>query len=54
MVEWTNDQRSGSIEHAALKRRCTTDDIAEVILFLGFSAAMVTGQTVVVDGGLTL
>jgi 3-oxoacyl-[acyl-carrier protein] reductase len=54
MVEWTNEQRSTSIERAALKRRCTTDDIAEVILFLGFGAAMVTGQTVVVDGGLTL
>jgi len=25
-----------------------------VIVFLGFGAAMVTGQTVVVDGGLTL
>jgi 3-oxoacyl-[acyl-carrier protein] reductase len=54
MVEWTNEQRSNSIESAVLKRRCTTDDIAEVILFLGFGAAMVTGQTVVVDGGLTL
>jgi 3-oxoacyl-[acyl-carrier protein] reductase len=54
MVEWTNEQRSQSVERAALKRRCTTDDIAEVILFLGFGAAMVTGQTIVVDGGLTL
>jgi 3-oxoacyl-[acyl-carrier protein] reductase len=54
MVEWTNEQRSTSIERAVLKRRCTPDDIAEVILFLGFGAAMVTGQTVVVDGGLTL
>jgi hypothetical protein len=25
-----------------------------VILFLGFGAAMVTGQTITVDGGLTL
>jgi 3-oxoacyl-[acyl-carrier protein] reductase len=54
MVEWTPEQRKDSIEQAALKRRCTTDDIAEVIVFLGFGAAMVTGQTVVVDGGLTL
>lgn len=54
MVEWTDDQRRASIENALLKRRCTTDDIAEVIVFLGFGAAMVTGQTVVVDGGLTL
>ena len=41
-------------EKAVLKRRCTPEDIAEVIVFLGFGAAMVTGQTVVVDGGLTL
>jgi 3-oxoacyl-[acyl-carrier protein] reductase len=54
MVEWTDEQRRQSIEGAMLKRRCTPDDIAEVIVFLGFGAAMVTGQTVVVDGGLTL
>ena len=54
MVEWTEEQRRSSAESAALKRRCTPDDIAEVIVFLGFGAAMVTGQTIVVDGGLTL
>jgi len=54
MVEWTDEQRLASVENALLKRRCTTDDIAEVIVFLGFGAAMVTGQTIVVDGGLTL
>lgn len=54
MVEWTDEQRRSSIEGAALKRRCTTADIAEVIVFLGFGAAMVTGQTIVIDGGLTL
>jgi 3-oxoacyl-[acyl-carrier protein] reductase len=54
MVEWTDEQRRASIEGATLKRRCTPDDIAEVIVFLGFGAAMVTGQTIVIDGGLTL
>jgi 3-oxoacyl-[acyl-carrier protein] reductase len=54
MVEWTEEQRRSSIEGATLKRRCTPDDIAEVIIFLGFGAAMVTGQTVIIDGGLTL
>jgi len=54
IVEWTDEQRRSSIQNAALKRRCTTDDIAEVIVFLGFGAAMVTGQTIVIDGGLTL
>jgi 3-oxoacyl-[acyl-carrier protein] reductase len=54
MVEWTDEQRRASIDNALLKRRCTPEDIAEVIVFLGFGAAMVTGQTVIVDGGLTL
>jgi 3-oxoacyl-[acyl-carrier protein] reductase len=54
MVEWTNAQVAAMSEGALLKRRCTPDDIAEVIVFLGFGASMVTGQTVTVDGGLTL
>jgi 3-oxoacyl-[acyl-carrier protein] reductase len=54
MVEWSNEERQLSIEHALLKRRCQPEDLAEVILFLGFGAAMVTGQTITVDGGLTL
>ncbi len=44
----------GQTQRALLKRRCTGDDIAEVIVFLGFAAAMITGQTVIVDGGITL
>ncbi|MDE2006415.1 MAG: SDR family oxidoreductase [Rhodospirillales bacterium] len=54
MVDWTEEERRRSIESAALKRRCRPEDLAEVVLFLGFGAAMVTGQTIVVDGGLTL
>ncbi len=54
MVEWSNQERAMSIEAAALKRRCTTDDIADVVLFLLVGAGAVTGQTVVVDAGLTL
>lgn len=53
-IEWTNEQRASSIENAVMKRRCTPEDIAEAVLFLGFSAPMITGQTLVVDGGLTL
>ncbi len=54
MVEWTEDERRQSIERALLKRRCQPQDLAEVVLFLGFGASMVTGQTIVVDGGLSL
>lgn len=53
-IEWTEAQRRSSIENAPLGRRCTPDDIAEAIVFLGCAASMVTGQTLVVDGGLTL
>lgn len=54
MIEWTNEQRATSIDQAALKRRCEPEDLAEVMVFLLAGAAMVTGQTIVVDGGLTL
>jgi 3-oxoacyl-[acyl-carrier protein] reductase len=53
MIEWTEAERRSSIENALLRRRCAPEDIAEVIVFLLAGAAMVTGQTVVVDGGLT-
>ncbi|MGG4606313.1 SDR family NAD(P)-dependent oxidoreductase [Paenalcaligenes sp. Me131] len=53
-IEWTDEQRLSSIEATPLKRRCTTDEIAESIVYLGFSAPMITGQTLVIDGGLIL
>ena len=53
-IEWSEEQVRSAIEGAVLKRRCTAQDIAESIVFLGCGAPMVTGQTLVVDGGLTL
>lgn len=53
-IEWTDEHRRSSIERAALKRRCTPEDLADTIVYLGFGAPMITGQTIVVDGGLTL
>jgi 3-oxoacyl-[acyl-carrier protein] reductase len=52
--EWPADRKAQSIERTPLKRACQPEDIAEVIFFLCAGAAMVTGQTVIVDGGLTL
>ena len=48
------DRKRATVERTPLKRACTPEDIAEVIFFLCAGAAMVTGQTVIVDGGLTL
>lgn len=53
-IEWGEERKRQSADKALLKRRCTPEDIAEVIVFLGFGGGMVTGQTLVVDGGLTL
>ncbi|MGY4498007.1 3-oxoacyl-[acyl-carrier protein] reductase [Bradyrhizobium sp. GM24.11] len=53
-IEWTEAQRQSSIERTPLRRRCVPEDIAETIVYLGFGAPMITGQTIVIDGGLTL
>ncbi|NPD17438.1 SDR family oxidoreductase [Xinfangfangia sp. D13-10-4-6] len=53
-IEWTEEQRRASIQRTPLGRRCTPEDIAESIVYLGFGAPMVTGQTLVIDGGLIL
>jgi len=52
--DWPSDRKIQSIERTPLKRACKPEDIAEVIFFLCAGAAMVTGQTIIVDGGLTL
>jgi len=52
--DWPEERKMESIEKAVLKRRCEPEDIAEVVLFLCAGAGMITGQTIIVDGGLTL
>lgn len=52
--EWPADRKAESIARTPLKRACKPEDIAEVIFFLCAGAGMVTGQTIIVDGGLTL
>ncbi|MSP84157.1 MAG: SDR family oxidoreductase [Alphaproteobacteria bacterium] len=48
---WPKAWRDQAIEAALLKRTCAPEDIAEVMLFLCAGARMVTGRTIVVDGG---
>jgi len=52
--EWPADRKAQSVERTPLKRACKPEDIAETIFFLCAGAAMITGQTIIVDGGLTL
>ena len=53
-IEWTNQQREHQVERSLLKRIGTPADYAQVIMFLAFGTQIITGETVVVDAGLTL
>jgi 3-oxoacyl-[acyl-carrier protein] reductase len=52
--EWPQERKSAYTERTMLGRAALPQDIAEVIFFLCTSAAMVTGQTLAVDGGRIL
>ncbi|HEX5454699.1 MAG TPA: SDR family NAD(P)-dependent oxidoreductase [Stellaceae bacterium] len=52
--DWPPERKLQSIDKTPMKRACTPQDIAEVVFFLCAGAAMITGQTIIVDGGLTL
>jgi 3-oxoacyl-[acyl-carrier protein] reductase len=52
--DWPADRKVESIERTPLKRACTPEDIAGTIFFLCAGTSMITGQTIIVDGGLTL
>jgi 3-oxoacyl-[acyl-carrier protein] reductase len=50
--DWPEEMKRATIARTPLQRACLPADIAETILFFAAGAAMVTGQTLVVDGGL--
>ena len=52
--DWPADRKVASVDRTPLKRACTPHDIAETAFFLLAGNSMITGQTVIVDGGLTL
>lgn len=52
--DWPEARKRAAAERALLKRRCTAEDIAEAIVWLATTPAPITGQTLVVDAGLTL
>jgi 3-oxoacyl-[acyl-carrier protein] reductase len=51
---WPNEAKQSAADRAVLKRICTAQDIADVIVFLCVGTSMITGQTIVVDGGFSL
>lgn len=51
---WPTERVERTVERTLLKRACTPDDIAGAILFLATGTTMITGQTLIVDGGFGL
>jgi 3-oxoacyl-[acyl-carrier protein] reductase len=50
----TDENRQRILKRTPIGRLATVDDIADVVLFLASpSASVITGQTIVVDGGIT-
>jgi 3-oxoacyl-[acyl-carrier protein] reductase len=53
-IEWTPEQRRQHVEHSLLKKISAPEDLGDAVLFLAFGNEMITGQTIVVDAGLSL
>ncbi len=53
-IEWSDERRKNTIAATPLQRWCTPDDVAELIVYLGFGGRMITGQTVIIDGGISI
>ena len=53
-IEWTEQQRKSQVEKSLLKKIGKPSDYADAILFLAFGTDFITGETIVVDAGLTL
>jgi 3-oxoacyl-[acyl-carrier protein] reductase len=50
---WSPEFKAAMIAKTPLGRMCTPEDIADAILFLVAGSPMVTGHTLVVDGGVS-
>ena len=49
---WPAERKQASIDATLLRRAATPEDIAEAMLFLAAGAGYMTGQTLVLDGGV--
>jgi 3-oxoacyl-[acyl-carrier protein] reductase len=50
---WSAQRKQNSIDKTPLRRMVKPEDIAEGIFFLSAGGAMITGHTLVIDGGLS-
>lgn len=53
-IEWSEERRQATIAATPMKRLATPAEVAELIVYLGFAAKMTTGQTIAIDGGISI
>lgn len=53
-ADWPQERKQMALDKSLIKRHVQPEDVAELITFLLTGAAMITGQTIVIDGGMTV
>lgn len=53
-ANWPAERKQMVLDKSLIKRHVQPEDVAELITFLLTGAAMITGQTIVIDGGMTV
>lgn len=51
-ADWPEERKQAALDKSLIKRHVQPEDVAELITFLLTGAAMITGQTIVIDGGM--
>ncbi|MCJ7870943.1 SDR family oxidoreductase [Phaeobacter sp. J2-8] len=51
---WPQERKDAALSKMLIKRHVQAEDVAQTIVYLLTGAPMITGQTIVVDGGMTV
>ena len=53
-ADWPEERKQMALNKSLIKRHVRPEDVAELITFLLTGAGMITGQTIIIDGGMTV
>lgn len=53
-ADWPEERKRMALNKMLIKRHVQAEDVAQTIVFLLTGAPMITGQTIVIDGGMTV
>ena len=51
---WPEERKQAALNKMLIKRHVQAEDVAQTIVYLLTGAPMITGQTIVIDGGMTV